>query len=98
MIRELRLVVDPAVEILRQVVAGHHENLDGSGYPIGLKAEKISLEPRLVVAADIYDSLSQVRPCRPALPIQQVEEILQEIARRGQIDGECLEVLFSRRE
>ncbi|MFM7087385.1 MAG: HD domain-containing phosphohydrolase, partial [Cyanobium sp.] len=62
MISGLHLVASPKVAMLRHVVAGHHEKLDGSGYPIGLTAEQIPLEARIVAVADIYDALSQPRP------------------------------------
>lgn len=98
MLSGLRLVADPKVAMLRHVVAGHHEKLDGSGYPLGLTAEEISLEARIVAVADIYDALSNVRPYKPALPMQEVERILQSMADRGQIDPECLEILLDSRE
>lgn len=98
MIRGLRLVADPKVAMLRHVVAGHHEKLDGSGYPLGLTAEEISLEARIVAVADIYDALSNVRPYKPALPMEEVERIMQDMADRGKIDPECLEILLHSRE
>jgi HD-GYP domain-containing protein (c-di-GMP phosphodiesterase class II) len=98
MLSGLRLVADPKVAMLRHVVAGHHEKLDGSGYPLGLTAEEISLEARIVAVADIYDALSNVRPYKPALPMQEVEQIMQGMADRGQIDSECLEILLDCRE
>lgn len=98
MISGLRLVADPKVAMLRHVVAGHHEKLDGSGYPLGLTAEEISLEARIVAVADIYDALSNVRPYKPALPMQEVEQIMRGMADRGQIDPECLEILLESRE
>lgn len=98
MISGLRLVADPKVTMLRHVVAGHHEKLDGSGYPLGLTAEEISLEARIVAVADIYDALCNVRPYKPALPMAEVEAIMQGMADRGQIDPECLEILLDCRE
>jgi HD-GYP domain-containing protein (c-di-GMP phosphodiesterase class II) len=95
MVSGLRLVADPKVAMLRQVVSGHHEKLDGSGYPLGLTAAQIPLEARIVAVADIYDALSQVRPYKPALPEPEVARILAEMAARGQIDAECLEVLMA---
>lgn len=98
MLSGLRLVADPKVAMLRHVVAGHHEKLDGSGYPLGLTAEEISLEARIVAVADIYDALCNVRPYKPALPMHEVERIMQDMADRGQIDAECLEILLDSRE
>jgi len=98
MIHGLKLVADPRVAMLRHVVAGHHEKLDGSGYPLGLSAERIPLEARIVAVADIYDALANARAYKPALPEPEVERILRGMADRGQIDAECLEILLRCRE
>jgi len=98
MISGLRLVADPKVMMLRHVVAGHHEKLDGSGYPLGLTAAEIPLEARIVAVADIYDALSNARPYKPALPMAEVERMMQGMADRGQIDPECLQILLDCRE
>jgi putative two-component system response regulator len=54
----------------------HHERLDGSGYPNGLKGDEILLESRIVAVADVVESMSSHRPYRPALGI---DEALAEI-------------------
>lgn len=54
----------------------HHERLDGSGYPKGLKGDEILLEARIVAVADVVESMSSHRPYRPALGIEKaLEEI-----------------------
>ncbi len=64
----------------------HHERLDGSGYPNGLKGDEILLEARIVAVADVVESMSSHRPYRPALGI---EKALEEIrAGRGTIFDE----------
>jgi len=55
----------PLAEIIRQ----HHEYLDGSGYPRGLKADEILFESKILTVADIVESMSSDRPYRPALGI-----------------------------
>jgi HD-GYP domain-containing protein (c-di-GMP phosphodiesterase class II) len=45
----------------------HHERLDGSGYPLGLRGDEISLEARILAVADVVESMSTHRPYRPAL-------------------------------
>jgi HD-GYP domain-containing protein (c-di-GMP phosphodiesterase class II) len=50
------------VSMLRNIVRSHHEFLDGSGYPDGLKAEEIPLEARIVAVADVFDALTSDRP------------------------------------
>ncbi len=56
----------PIAEIIWQ----HHERLDGTGYPQGLKGEQISLEARILAVADVIESISSHRPYRPALGIE----------------------------
>jgi len=59
-----------------QIVFQHHERLDGSGYPQGLKVEKILLEARIMAVADVVEAISSHRPYRPALGIDKaLEEI-----------------------
>ncbi len=53
----------PVAETIRQ----HHEHLDGSGYPHGLKGEAIILEARILTVADVVEAMSSHRPYRPAL-------------------------------
>ena len=50
----------------------HHERLDGSGYPDGLRGEAIPLEARILAVADIWDALTSHRPYRPALKPSEV--------------------------
>lgn len=56
----------PVADIVHQ----HHERLDGSGYPQGLKGEEICIEARIVAVADVVESISSHRPYRPALGIE----------------------------
>jgi HD-GYP domain-containing protein (c-di-GMP phosphodiesterase class II) len=56
----------PIAEIVRQ----HHERLDGSGYPRGLKADEILPEARVLAVADTVEAMITHRPYRPALGIQ----------------------------
>ena len=45
----------------------HHERMDGSGYPRNLKGDDILMEARIMAVADVVESMSSHRPCRPAL-------------------------------
>lgn len=51
------------------IILQHHERLDGSGYPSGLKAKNISLEAQIVAVADVVEAMSSHRPYRPGLGI-----------------------------
>ena len=53
-----------------QIAYQHHERLDGSGYPQGLKGEEILLEARIVAVADVIESMATDRPYRPALGVE----------------------------
>ncbi|MBI2311405.1 MAG: GAF domain-containing protein [Betaproteobacteria bacterium] len=61
-----------------QMVLQHHERLDGSGYPEGVKGDAILLEARILAVADVIEAMSSHRPYRPALgPDAGIEEILR---------------------
>jgi PAS domain S-box-containing protein len=53
-----------------ETVWQHHERLDGSGYPRGLRGDEISLEARIMAVADVVESMSTHRPYRPALGVE----------------------------
>lgn len=58
--------VSPSLTQGAKIALGHHERYDGTGYPLGLKGESISLEARIVSVADVYDALTSVRPYKKA--------------------------------
>ncbi len=76
------------------VIAGdHHEKLDGTGYPNHLSGEQLSLESRILEVADIYGALSEDRPYRSGLDLDEIRRIMgQDIP--GKLDGSCFEALI----
>ena len=62
LIQDLDLGGFAQVSMLRNIVRSHHEAMDGSGYPDGLKAGQIPLEARIVAVADVFDALTSDRP------------------------------------
>jgi PAS domain S-box-containing protein len=61
-----------------KIVLHHHERLDGSGYPQGLKGDEIMLEARILAVADVVEAMASHRPYRPALGIKlALQEITQ---------------------
>jgi putative nucleotidyltransferase with HDIG domain len=65
-----------------EIIAQHHERLDGSGYPNGLRGEDISIEARILAVADVFDAMISKRPYRDGLPREFVFNHLQEEAGR----------------
>ncbi|HLN61746.1 MAG TPA: HD-GYP domain-containing protein [Symbiobacteriaceae bacterium] len=74
------------------IVLHHHERLDGSGYPDGLRGSEVSLAARIVAVADVYDALISLRPYRGALPHAEAVRVLREEAAHGRLDGALVEV------
>lgn len=79
------------------IVRGHHERLDGSGFPDGLLGSQIPLITQIVQLADVSDALLSQRPYRAALSLDQTAHILNTEAQRGWRDRTltrtCLTVL-----
>ncbi len=76
-----RAAREPGVDLLflrvaRQIVEGHHERWDGSGYPHGLAGDAIPVAARLMAVADVYDALISRRLHRPAMDHAQAAAIL----------------------
>ena len=64
---------------IAQIVLQHHERLDGSGYPLGLKDKEILREAKIIGVADVVEAMASHRPYRPALGI---EKALEEISKK----------------
>jgi putative nucleotidyltransferase with HDIG domain len=76
------------------VVAGeHHEKLDGTGYPNGLIGGQLSLESRIIAVADVYGALSEDRPYRGGLPLEQIVAIMKKHLPH-KLDPDCFEALI----
>lgn len=77
---------------LPHIAASHHEKLNGSGYPLGLKGDQISKTARILVIADIFDALvAYDRPYKRALSIEEAMRILEE-GKGTLFDAEIIEV------
>ena len=76
----------------------HHEKLDGSGYPFGLKGEQIPLEARIIAIADIFEALTAPdRPYRGPIKLSEAIKILDGMRKRGQIDSNIYDLFVSSR-
>lgn len=78
---------------IARAILEHHERLDGSGYPRGLRGEEISLEARILAVADTVEAMSSHRPYRPALGLDAaLREIEGQAGKRydAQVAAACL--------
>lgn len=71
----------------------HHEHLDGSGYPHGLKGDQISLLGKIIAVADKFDALTSDRVYRHAFSFKEALSMLRASVLEGKLDGEVVAVL-----
>jgi HD-GYP domain-containing protein (c-di-GMP phosphodiesterase class II) len=75
------------------VIAGeHHEKLDGSGYPNRLLSADLSIESRIIAVADAYAALSEDRPYRAALDLDEIVSIMTKLV-PSKLDPDCFDAL-----
>lgn len=77
-------------EITRWAVR-HHEKLDGTGYPFGIKGEELGFEERLMACVDIYQALTEGRPYKEGFPHEKAIAIMREMAEKNFIDKKITE-------
>ena len=76
-----------------EIVRGHHEKLNGKGYPDGVGADRLSLETRIMTVCDIFDALTASdRPYKKALPTDKALAILRMEADEGALDRDVVEL------
>lgn len=76
----------PAYDTLADVVRHHHERLDGSGYPDGLRGEQVSLFARIVAVADVYEAMASDRPYRAGMSPAESLRLVAAEAEGGRLD------------
>jgi HD-GYP domain-containing protein (c-di-GMP phosphodiesterase class II) len=75
-----------------QIAYGHHEKLNGQGYPNKIDGSAIPVQTRMMTIADIYDALSATdRPYKRAVPTERALDILHMEAKEGMLDAALLE-------
>jgi HD-GYP domain-containing protein (c-di-GMP phosphodiesterase class II) len=85
----------PEFKNIPKIVLYHHEMLDGSGYPKGIKGSKIPLQARIMSIADIYDALIATdRPYKKAIKHSTALKILKEEAERNKLDNDLLDIFI----
>ncbi|MGH3424329.1 MAG: HD domain-containing phosphohydrolase, partial [Nocardioidaceae bacterium] len=73
----------------------HHERIDGSGYPSGLRGVALPFLSRLLAVADTYNSLCQPRPHRAALSATDAAAVLRDDVRDGRLDGSAVDAVLT---
>ncbi|MDH3605080.1 MAG: metal-dependent phosphohydrolase, partial [Candidatus Tectomicrobia bacterium] len=77
---------------------GHHEKLDGSGYPLGLAGDDIPLGVRMMTIADIFDALTaHDRPYKKSMSLDEAFHLMEQHARNGEIDASLVQLWIEAR-
>ncbi|MBT7307500.1 MAG: DUF3369 domain-containing protein, partial [Gammaproteobacteria bacterium] len=85
-----RLILQTAASIALE----HHERIDGSGYPRGIKGDEISLAAKIVAVTDVFDALSHDRVYRKAWPMDDILALFQRERGKG-FDAKIVDLLFA---
>lgn len=80
------------------IAHGHHEKLDGSGYPMGLRGGQISLQTRILTICDIFDALTaRDRPYKQAVPVEHALDLMDAECLSGHLDPALFKVFVDSR-
>nr|WP_316639994.1 HD domain-containing phosphohydrolase [uncultured Roseateles sp.] len=78
-----------------EIAGGHHEKMDGSGYPRGLTREQMSVPARMMAVADVFEALTaDDRPYKKGKPLSEALDIMATMRREQHIDGELFELFL----
>jgi HD-GYP domain-containing protein (c-di-GMP phosphodiesterase class II) len=81
-----------------EYAGGHHERMDGKGYPNGLKRDEMSVQARIMGIADIFEALTaRDRPYKPGMKLSQALAILGNMSRTGHIDPDLFHVFVEQK-
>lgn len=97
MVNEFTIDGFPHMQILRNIVELHHEAVDGSGYPRGLKGADIPIEARICSVADVFDALTSSRPYKDAWDNETAFSILRGMS-GTKLDRDCVEAILDNRK
>jgi HD-GYP domain-containing protein (c-di-GMP phosphodiesterase class II) len=81
-----------SIDVLRNIAHYHHEAIDGTGYPVGLKGEAVPIEARIIAVADVFDALTSRRPYKSPWSNDEAFSMLGRLA-GTQLDRDCVEAL-----
>ena len=81
-----------------EYAGGHHEKIDGTGFPRGLTGDQMSWPARMMAIADIFEALTaRDRPYKPPMPLSQALSILRDMRDRRHIDADLYELFLEAR-
>jgi putative two-component system response regulator len=83
-----------SLRAVQPIVRHHHERLDGSGYPDGLRGDEIPLLAQIMAVVDVFDAIASDRPYRPALPLDRAVAEIEGEVRRGWRKREIADALM----
>ena len=89
--KETNSIISPVV---LNSVRYHHEKINGTGYPFGLKNSQIPFEAKIIAVCDIYDALVFDRPYQKAIPFVKAEKIITEMAKQNDLDGKITKIFL----
>ncbi len=88
----------PIMRGIPEIAYGHHEKLDGSGYPRRLAGDQIPVQARMMTISDIYDALTaQDRPYKKAVSTAVALDILHDEANQGKLDADLLDIFVTQK-
>jgi HD-GYP domain-containing protein (c-di-GMP phosphodiesterase class II) len=79
-----------------EIAGGHHERMDGRGYPRGLTSAQMSPQARMMAIADVFEALTaDDRPYKPGKPLSEALGLMQRMAREGHLDPELYDLFLT---
>ena len=84
----------PLLQLAESIAWTHHEKIDGSGYPRGLRGEEIPIEGRIAAVADVFDALTRDRPYRAAMHLDKAIGVMGE-GRGKHFDADVLDAFLA---
>jgi len=88
----------PGMRRVPEYAGGHHERMDGRGYPKGLKRDDMPVQARIMGIADIFEALTaNDRPYKPAKTLTESLNILGHMARNGHVDPDLFDIFVRRK-
>ena len=73
--------------------SNHHEKLNGTGYPLGLTGDQLSMEERLMTCCDIYQALTEERAYKKGFPHEEAIRIMRDMGMKGELDLQIVQTM-----